>query len=375
MTSEVPDRSANEIEEEKRRIKEEKRERAIQKLATSASSGKCKTLHEKVAYILSTDYASRNNDITLQWLFWRTFESEILGNELIDDEKSKLLTRLTSLVRARAKIQNEYNLFKADEKIRRYRGQRDEDFRTEAIEAKEKYPFCSVYIDESGKDDDFLIVGSLWMLNMQRNLAALGEMIEWKRVNGISYEFHFSEIGKGRLDGYKSFFTKFLSVNAAVSFKALILRRAGQSDIQRSLEDITYHLLYNGVIHEDRTGRAGLPRNISIYFDRESDKQDALKIENIKSRLRIENFGPGKILRIDQCAAVDSKQNDFIQIADLFTGSINRIVNHQDTPGNAKEEFAAYLLNHFRWNGMRGNEVGFAIDQAQIFEIHLRGEI
>lgn len=371
MTEESLGDLIEENEEALRISKEEKRKKAIQKLTTSAASGKCKTLHEKVAFILSTDYASRNSDITLQWLFWRTFEADILGDELVDDEKSKRLTRLTSLARARAKIQNDYKLFQADEKIRRYRAEREDAYRTAEIEAKEKYPFCSVYLDESGKDDEYLIVGSLWLLNLQRNITALGEMIKWKLDNKIKYEFHYVDIGKGNLEAYKAFFTKFTNVNAAISFKAIVMKRAGQADIQRALENMAYHLIYKGILHEDSTGRACLPRNISIYFDRENEKQDALKIENIKSRLRIEDFGDEKVLRVDQCAAVDSKDNDFVQIADLFAGAINRIYNQKESPGNVKQEFSEYLLHHFGWNGIWRQGAEFSGDQVEVFSIEL----
>jgi hypothetical protein len=71
---------------------------------------------------------------------------------------------LTSLVRERARIQNQYRLFLADEAIRDRRGTLEEEEREKAVETPD-YPVYAVFFDESGKTSPYLIVGSLWFLS------------------------------------------------------------------------------------------------------------------------------------------------------------------------------------------------------------------
>jgi len=44
------------------------------------------------------------------------------------------LTKISSLSRVRAKIQNEYKLFEADPDVKRYRGKLEEDFKQGSID-------------------------------------------------------------------------------------------------------------------------------------------------------------------------------------------------------------------------------------------------
>ena len=52
-------------------------------------------------------------------------------------------------------------------------------------------------------------------------------------------------------------------------------------------------------------------------------------------------------LFVDHLKAVDSKNLSLIQVADLFTGSINRLLNEKDADQNHKYELAKYFLDQF----------------------------
>ena len=62
-------------------------------------------------------------------------------------------------------------------------------------------------------------------------------------------------------------------------------------------------------------------------------------------------------LEVDQLEALDSKGLVLIQLADLFTGSVNRVLNGTGDGTNHKDEFAKYFLNAFGMkNGLEQKE-------------------
>jgi hypothetical protein len=165
------------------------KERTI--LLNSAVNGDINNIKEKVAYILNNSSSARNSDIELAWIYWHTFESEILDGNALTKDKLFRLTKINSLTRVRAKIQNEYKLFQADEKVKKFRGVLEEEKRQEAIDEKPSYPIYSVFIDETGKTQDFISVGSLWLTDSALAFQTLFKFKEWLRIHNLNYEFHF----------------------------------------------------------------------------------------------------------------------------------------------------------------------------------------
>ncbi len=164
---------------------------------------------------------------------------------------------INSLTRSRARIQNDYKLFQADEIVRRHRGVLAEEMREEAIEEKPiDLPMYSVYIDETGKTQDYLSVGSLWIVDGFKSFQASREIKEWLEKEGVEYEFHFAELSKNKLETYKTFFLKYLKLNPTIGFKAIVVNKKGISDINSAITDLTYHLIQKGINHENTSGRA-----------------------------------------------------------------------------------------------------------------------
>ncbi len=81
-------------------------EKVRAELLHSVSAGKLDTLQERVALILNHHTDTRDSDIALQLKYWETFESHLLSGDAILKKNLYRLTRLNSLTRARAKIQN-----------------------------------------------------------------------------------------------------------------------------------------------------------------------------------------------------------------------------------------------------------------------------
>lgn len=321
----------------------EKLQRESDEVLHHLSSGLMESARDRVAYILSRNTDARNSDNELVWAYWRMFESDKFNGGSVTQEQMRTLTKERTLIRWRAKIQNEYRLFQADEVVQGYRGTLEEDARAEAIATKPSgIANTTVYIDETGKTQTYLCVGSLWVPDSGSNIIHIKtELDNWKKANGINYEFHFTEMSKAKLQAYKDFFLKFISLNPAAGFKVIVINKSGLSDLTQPIADLTFHVLHRGIIHEHNSGRAGLPRLLQVWMDEDEPGRDQLKIANIKERLNAQQVD-GLIL--DNIHVVNSANNHHIQAVDLFTGAVNRRL-HRETTSNHKDELSDFILN------------------------------
>lgn len=323
-------------------------EREKNELLNKVLSGNLETKHDKVGFILNNNTSARNSDIELAWKYWSTFEKHLFNGSYITKKELKQLTKINSLTRSRARIQNEYKLFQADDAVKKHRGVLANTMKNEAIEEKpEGLQMYSVYIDETGKTQDYLSVGSLWIVDGLKAFETQNKIKKWKEENNISYEFHFAELTKHKLEKYKEFFLLFLKNNPTIGFKAIILNRKGIRNINSAITDLTFHVIHKGIKHENSTGRAPLPRLLQAWIDEEQKGSDQLKIENLKERLSSQSISD---LYLGDFQAVDSKQNFGIQIVDIFTASINRKIHNPESKGKPKDELANYVFDLLKFD-------------------------
>lgn len=358
----------NDSVEEKAISKEERVEKEKQEILSRVVSGQIDNMRDRVAYILNYSNDARNSDIDLLWIYWETFEKDKFSGSTISKEQMKELARIASLSRIRAKIQNEYKLFQADDTVKRFRGKLEEDKRIEAIEDKPSgIGLYSVYIDETGKNQEYLSVGSLWILKFSLSAAFSFKMSleKWMKEKQIDFEFHFKDLIKSRLPLYKEFFIKFLTTFPETGFKLIVVNNKGFSDKAKAITDLTYHLISKGIEHENKTGRAPLPRVLQVWIDEEEKGSDQLKIENIKERLRSQKI---KGLHFGDFEAVSSKGSFFVQIVDLFTASINRKL-HSQTESHFKDEFADFVLSVLKFDITKINKQNDDIDNSTLFNL------
>jgi len=128
----------------------------------------------------------------------------------------------------------------------------------------------------------------------------------------------------------------------------LTLRRVGLSNQSAALEDMFYHMIIRGVSFESNSNRAPLPRSLQLWKDAEEESQDKLFIANITDKLTQASSSIfNKKLHIDEIQVVDSKTTELLQLADLFTASVNRIVNNKGPGGHIKDQFAQAFLKKF----------------------------
>lgn len=338
-----------------------------QKLLNRIVGGTLKETKDKVGFILNNYPESRNSDKKLSWYYWTIFESEKINGNSISEETFVQLTNVTSITRQRAKIQNEYKLFQADEKVRRYRGMLAEDEKEKAIDDKPvDLPIYQVYIDETGKTQDYLSIGSLWVTNGYSTFTTMQEIKKWKDEQNINYEFHFNKLNQHKLEQYKKFIELFLALNPTVAFKAIIINKRGLSDLNSSITDLSFHLINKGIEHENNSGRAPLPRRLEVFLDEEEPGSDKLKLENLKERLygqRTEGLYLGNF------EVINSETSVYIQAVDLFIASINRKLHNPDSTEHPKDILASYILDILGFDLSEFQKENSIIDRAQVFNL------
>lgn len=329
-------------------LADEKQERLEMEKATvekAVLSAKFDTLQERVAWVLNHFPDTRNSDITLQLKYWERFEQDLYDGRSVEPENMYKLTRLTSLQRARAKIQNSYGLFQASPDVRRSRGKLSAEEKEKAATQQPDLPIFAVYADESGKTQDHLVVGSVWFPYAE-DLGSLTLAIQaLKRQYGFDGELHFKEIGRTKLSFYKELARLLGEKATTFSFKAVSVERRGVGNVDRALRDLYYVLLREGVRHEVENGRAVLPRKLQFLKDAEEPGSDKLLLEEVKDNMFAASASqfdgklePG-IFMIE-----DSKYSELLQVADLFTSSVSRQLNAVGGKTQPKDEFAEYFV-------------------------------
>lgn len=298
--------------------------------------------------------SSRNSDNALAWRFWKVFEPEYAGAGVINEELMQKLTKFTSITRARAKIQNEYKLFLGDDEVRQHRRSREEDEKNKQLADKPpNISEISFYVDESSKNARYVIVGGLCSPGDVQSYRLITNLIRWKADKGLSYEFHFAKLSRHRLEEYKEFFTQAISHFDTFSFKAVALEQAGtRKTLNEIIRELHYQFVHTGIKHEVETKRLTLPRHVNIYKDKE-DGTDKLEMARLEQDLKVsfsQHFNDR--LTFNRLVAVESKDNFYIQLSDLFIGSIACVLNREEenSQRNHKDDLANYIISVLKLN-------------------------
>jgi hypothetical protein len=163
-----------------------------------------------------------------------------------------------------------------------------------------------------------------------------------------------------RKDNYIHFVQQAMSASEYIGFEAVVLAR---DDVKKRPTDdaifsLYYRLIVDGVHHEVSSGRMSLPRNVVVHKD-EDEGADKLRLLTLRDQLSVEC--PKQFdnqVQIAAVSAVQSSSNVLIQLADVFTGSVNRVVNRPESaPRNHKDEVAEAVLRllGLEWHEMNAN--------------------
>ena len=335
----------NEVSFPPEELKRQRLEKERTTLLSHLEEFNLEDMRTKVAFILNQYPATRDFDIALTEKFWKTFHSSLVGPDSVPFANLYYLPRFTSISRVRAKIQNEYGLFQASESVTNRRAELEEENRTSQTADKPTDSSVPIYCDESGKNKQYNLVGSLWINDGYRMFKVYQDLAFWKKERGINKELHFTNLNAQDKPIVLEFIKRVLGQSDAFGFKAVILDSYNVRGI--SLEDriyrLHYQLIVKGIEHEVQTGRFSLPRIISVTKDKD-EGTDNLRLTELKQKLKTEcqAYFDNKIL-VDDVKAEESHASLFIQLTDLFTASINRKLN---SPGsNYKDDLADEILN------------------------------
>lgn len=339
----------DQIEDKK---KEEERKRKGDALWTAVQLGDDKNITLKVANILNRYPDTRNSDIELQIRYWQTYEG--VTGDRIGLKRMTKLTKLTSISRARATIQNEYKLFVADEEVRKRRKALGDEEKEIQILNKPVYSKINIFADETGKDENYVIVGGVWLLDEQLMAKIMRDSINWsnqKSKQGIKVpeEFHFKKLNNKNVQElalYKEFFDLILENSEMISFKAVAVKKSKLERVKTEdlLNKLYYQFIRLGVQHEIESSRFNLPRSINITKDDDGDSE--LVIEEMKEKIsdKFKLYYEDKLI-LDELRSMESHKHVFLQFTDLFVAALNRKYNIQSNSLNNKDKLADYILN------------------------------
>ncbi len=273
------------------------------------------------------------------------------------------MERATTIVRARQKIQNEFRLFVPSPEVLQRRLELASKHREGESEDKPTDPVIQVICDESGKNERYAMVGSVWVNDPKRYFQVVTKLMAWKSDNRIDREFHFTKMRRQELPGVLEFILQALSEADALCFKAVLVESAGSALFQEEIfMRLHAELCIRGLQHERDHGRAELPRVLDVVKDSDfgTDKFYLSELERRLKRELPESFESRA--RVGRVEATDSKFNVLIQAADLFTGSLSRVLNHrnENTARNHKDEFADTLLTNL---GLDPEDATAVVDQ------------
>jgi hypothetical protein len=343
MQSEVDEPSEEDLVSAK---KLEKLDKEKGDLLASLSGGDFSKQRTRVAYILNLFPESRNSDITLTLKYWETFQPDIYNEHAIAPKDLFRLERLHYIVRARAKIQNEYKLFTSDEGVRRHRRKREEEMHDGVVKDIAPRKIVNVYADETGKNQDYLIVASVWVLT-GRAVFTVGKAIsDWKDTSlWAKREIHFAKFGKRDEEPLKEFLSVIQENREFLSFKAIAVEsKQTKRSTEEVVEKLHEHMLINGVDHELESNRISKQHEIEVTLD-EEQSLDAITLTEMKRRVNSDlknTHGAG--VSIASIESISSRGSVLVQLSDLVAGAINRRLNHKGNR-NFKDDMADRIIH------------------------------
>lgn len=328
------------------RVKAERLKRDREQLLRDIAAVSTSDLRAQVGYVLSHYPDSRDSDVRLAHCVWETFYPEYISNGSVRLADMYRLPREKTITRTRATIQNGYGLFQPSAEVASRRRALREETKEAVVADKPGPPVLSVYADESSKTKHrYLVVGSVWSTDVGRLWRVVLGLQDWKREQGITWEFKFSELSKGKLERCKAFVKKAVEQSDLICLKACVLDTEAAPDLsgEERLYRLYYELLLSGIEHEITSGRVVLPRWIHVWKDADAGP-DALLLPELERRLK----AACRIYFRDtvQIEAVDTGVSDIsplLQLADLFAGSVARKLNKDSEATNAKDEFTEFF--------------------------------
>ncbi|MGF6534298.1 hypothetical protein P3T20_005102 [Paraburkholderia sp. GAS206C] len=343
--------------------------KAKESLIASLAGGDFSNQQTRVAHILNLHPAARNSDVALSLKYWETFQPELYNPEGIKPADFFKLDRVPFLVRARAKIQNEYELFQAEDPVRRRRKGRENDMRDAVLGDDVPRQTLQVFSDETGKTEEHVIIGSVWVLSGRAVYDVTKAIKDWQAGSKFAKrEVHFSAFGRGDMNAVDDYLNTVAANREFLSFKLMAMPKRNS---RRSIEEIVQRLhemmLVRGLRHEIESGRVGMPRHVGVTVD-EEQSIDRIVLSEIRNTVAeaVERAHLDGVTLDERFNAVSSKESALIQLADVIAGATNRRLNFRGDR-NFKDDIADRVMDVL---GLQLEEgIAAEIDAAVLFKI------
>ncbi len=346
----------------------DKIEKEKKSLLSSLASGDFSKLKTRVAYILNLYPKSRDSDVFLTLKYWEIFQPDMYNPAGTIPKDLFRLERMHYIVRARAKIQNEYNLFPPSSEVGRFRKKNEENIREEVILDAPPRKVVNIFSDETGKMQDYVIVSSVWVLTGRAVFTVSQEISNWKEQSKWkNREIHFARFGKQDIKTLEEYLEVIVNNREYLSFKTIAVEKA---KTKRSIEEVVKklheYMLIRGIDHEVNNNRIRLPQKIEMTMD-EEQSLDAISLEEMRRRINLElNAKYGNDVELEQIQTVCSKNSPLIQLSDLVAGAIGRKLNHKGVR-NFKDEMSDMVIEKLELK-MDENEIS-ELDMSALFKI------
>lgn len=345
-----------------RRKKIDKRQRLLSRL----DAGNDDTLLLKVAQMLNYYPATRDSDITLSIKLLKTYYPSFIqpDNSIHLDDLYKI-PKFYDMQRHRAKLQNSYGLFQASPEVRAFRKKHEFQEAEKFSRAVPDFSPIFVFADESGKNNKYLLIGSLWIYSIEHHSQASKSLNDWRKKSGYANELHFKDLKDDKdVDTASQFFDMLVASTPLHAFKALVVRNDQIPTPRRldALYDGFGEMLIEGIKSEVLNKRVSPP--LTLHLTKDADPAtDVLKIRELNRKLmtafQTEFEDRSVTLDANKVNSAPSIANNLVQVADLFTGSLNRWLNQgiTDSSEKPKDKFAKYLGLKFNWHFDENNRL------------------
>lgn len=202
----------------------------------------------------------------------------------------------------------------------------------------------NIYIDESRIDNpnnSFMVIGALFL---KRDLAPKlkDEIKAIKLQYSLMSEIKWNQTDSQKLQGYKSLIDKlFEDGQDNINFHCLVVDKRTinyeyfKEDKELAFFRFIYHLLRKRI------------KPVNDYYVFLDFKPTRVKERVARLKIHLDQFiyfDLANTAKIKKMQAYDSKDNVFIQVADLLAGAVG--YHYNDYPSNtAKDELARYIAN------------------------------
>ncbi len=329
----------------KKQAKVQKEKTALQK---SLAAGDFSTTRTRVAFILNLYKDTRNSDVTLAIKYWEQFQPELYSVHGILPQNLFKLERFHLIVRARAKIQNEYGLYLAEDAIRRHRRRNEEAMEADVIADAASRGVIQVFSDETGKTQRYVTVAAIWVLAGRAVYDVTRAVLKWKESSAwVNREIHFARLGAKDEGVLKELLDIVVNHREFLSFKVISYDQEGS---RRRVEDIVARLhefmLIRGLQHELGSARVALPLTVTVTLDEEPSLDEIARsdLKEAVERRYSELFE--RRASIESVDSVRSHDSVLVQLADLVAGAVNRRLNHLAERG-VKDNMADAIVAAF----------------------------